>query len=114
MRVQLRVESADPELLLQLRQWLAADRQVAVPGRLQWARSTDPSHMGVDIEVLTLVVNSGLTALQLALSVAQWRSSRPQPPVVVMVAADPEGPRARIDTDDPETLREAVRDFDED
>ena len=50
------------------------------------------------VEVLTLVLGSGLSAAQLVLSVIMWRASRDKPLRVVIEHHDR---RVAVDTDDP-------------
>jgi hypothetical protein len=67
----------------------------------------------VSIEVLSLVLGSGLSALQLALAIAQWRDSRHAAPVVTITRTRPDGVVVSVETSDPQALADAVRQLDE-
>jgi hypothetical protein len=113
VRVYLRVDGESPDSVRSLRSWLQADRTVREHGDLRWADAGAPDHQGVLIDVLELAVGGGLSALQLALAVAQWRDSRHPKPVVTITRELADGTSIRIETSDPAVLERAVRPFDE-
>jgi hypothetical protein len=92
---------------------LQADRTVREHGDLRWADAGSPEHQGVLIDVLELAVGGGLSALQLALAVAQWRESRHPSPVVTITRELADGTAIRIETSDPAVLERAVRELED-
>jgi hypothetical protein len=54
--------------------------------------------MGTVLEVLGLVLGSGLSTAQLVLSIIMWRASRGQP---IRVIIENDGREVAVDTDDP-------------
>lgn len=113
MRVRLRVAGDDPESVRSLREWLHREHAVRAHGDLRWARARSPEHMGVTVEVLSLVVGSGLAAAQLVLAVAQWRASRHPAPTVTITRELDDGTTIQIESSDPEALEAAVRELEE-
>jgi hypothetical protein len=57
-----------------------------------------PGQMGAGLDVLGLVLGSGLSTAQLVLSIIMWRASRGRP---VRVIIEREGREVPVDTDDP-------------
>jgi hypothetical protein len=92
---------------------LQQDHTVRAHGDLRWADAGTPGHQGVLIDVLQLAVGSGLSALQLALAVAQWRDSRHPKPVVTITRELADGTSIRIETSDPAVLERAVRELED-
>jgi hypothetical protein len=113
LQVYLRVDGAGPDPVRSLRAWLQDDRAVREHGELQWADAGSPEHQGVLIDVLQLAVGSGLSVLQLALAVAQWRDSRHPRPVVTITRKLDDGRSIRIETSDPAILERVVRELEE-
>lgn len=66
-----------------------------------------PGHQGTVLDVLSLALSSGFSAASLALTVAQWRSTRPEPPSLVLER--PDGTRIRISGASAEETAQAVR-----
>ena len=97
MRVQLYVDDDDPDLFHSLRDWLRDRRDVWDGGQFTIARQSASRHLGA-VDVLSLVIGSALSAGSLAVSVIQWRASRPSPPVVIVIRED--GGRVSINTTD--------------
>lgn len=108
MRVQLRVDSDDPEVTHSLLAWLREDLSVRHGGDLRRDATPVAGQMGA-VEVLSLVVGSGLSAAQLVVMIAQWRASRHPRPTVTISRTDTLGHTIQIQTSDPEVLAEAVR-----
>jgi hypothetical protein len=113
VRVYLRVDGDGPDSVRSLRSWLQADRTVREHGDLRWADAGSAEHQGVLIDVLELAIGSGLSAVQLALAVAQWRDSRHPKPIVTITREAADGTSIRIETSDPAVLERMVRPFDE-
>ncbi|MGA5301914.1 effector-associated constant component EACC1 [Nucisporomicrobium flavum] len=108
MPVELRLECPSPEDAESLHRWLRREDAVRVDGRLARARSDDPQTMGTLLDVLTLVIGSGLSAGQLALAVASWRDSRRPSPKVTIVHTAADGATTRIEAADHRTLADAL------
>jgi hypothetical protein len=107
------VDGDGPDPVRSLRTWLQDDRTVREHGELQWAEAESPGHQGVLIDVIQLAVGSGLSVLQLALAVAQWRDSRHPHPVVTITRKLDDGRSIRIETSDPAVLERVVRELEE-
>ena len=111
MRVQLRVAGDDPDVVRSLREWLHEERDVRLHGDLQWGTTDSPEHMGVLIDVVTVLLTSGFSAAQLAFAIVQWRASRHPSPVVTITREMGDGTTVRVETSDPEALAQAVREL---
>jgi hypothetical protein len=109
MAIQLRLESDSTELVASLHRWLRREPPVRTKGALSWAPSGDPEHQGILIDVLTLVVGSGLSAGQLWLALQSWRDSRPKPPTVIITHVAADGATTRIESSDQAAFLAAVR-----
>jgi hypothetical protein len=107
------VDGDGPDPVRSLRTWLQDDRTVREHGELQWAEAESSGHQGVLIDVIQLAVGSGLSVLQLALAVAQWRDSRHPHPVVTITRKLDDGRSIRIETSDPAVLERVVRELEE-
>ena len=113
MPVRLRLEcdsTADAE---SLHRWLRQEQAVRVDGELARAASDDPETMGTLLDVLTLIIGSGLSAGQLALAVASWRDSRRQPPKVTITHTAADGTVTRIDVADHTSLAVALTELEQ-
>jgi hypothetical protein len=99
--VQVRVRVADGSVdeARSLFTWLRDEPRVRRHGE-PTVRDGDlgPGHMGTALEVLGLVLGSGLSTAQLVLSIIMWRASRGQP---VRVVIEHDGREVAVDTDDP-------------
>jgi hypothetical protein len=111
--VYLRVDGESPDSVRSLRAWLQADRAVREHGDLRWADAGSPEHQGVLIDVLELAVGGGLSTLQLALAVAQWRDSRHPKPVVTITRELADGTSISVETSDPAALERVVRELED-
>ncbi|MEV6597143.1 hypothetical protein AB0M36_09815 [Actinoplanes sp. NPDC051346] len=109
MPVELRLECASTEDAESLHRWLRGEQRVRVDGRLARAQSDDPEAMGALLDVLTLVIGSGLSAGQLALAVASWRQARHPSPHVTIVHSAADGTTTRIEAEDPQALANALQ-----
>jgi len=109
VRLQLTVDG-DAVETERLRQFLAQDADVQRAGDLRYGRPAEPGHLGADIQVLALAINSTLTSIGLAIQLVNFRRSRPAPrPVFTLTAESDDGTVVRIDTDDPEAAAEMIR-----
>ena len=109
MSIQLRLEcdsAADAE---SLHRWLRREPMIREEGDVAWADSPDPAELGTLIDVLTLVLSSGFSVAQLALSLTEWRLSRPRPPDLTIVYEKPDGSIVRIEVGNAETLEHELR-----
>ncbi|MFC9808071.1 MULTISPECIES: effector-associated constant component EACC1 [Streptomyces] len=109
MQVQVSVEGVnDPEREAELRSlhsWLHSDRhtrRLAAP-QLGAVDPPVPGAQGSVIDVLSLVLGSAFNAASLALSLINWRATRPQQPTLTVRRAD--GTTVEISTGSPEEAR---------
>jgi hypothetical protein len=112
LRLSLGLDGDDRESLGSLWSWLREDRAMAEHGQLRLADPDTPEHRGAAVDVLQVVVNSGLAATQLVLAVAEWRRSRPSAPAVTITRETTSGGSVRIETSDPGALEQIVRELD--
>ncbi|MET8153062.1 hypothetical protein ACIBSW_03380 [Actinoplanes sp. NPDC049668] len=91
-----------------LYRWLRREQAVRVDGELARAPSDDPEAMGTVLDVLTLIIGSGLSAGQLALAVASWRDSRRPAPTVTITHTAADGAVTRIEAADHAALATAL------
>ncbi|WP_406483579.1 hypothetical protein [Streptomyces sp. NBC_01615] len=71
--------------------WLLLDRTVRRAGRLEMASSSPPppGHQGAAIlDLVSLVLGNGISAASLGVSIATWRTTRPQQPTVTVERTD--------------------------
>lgn len=92
MQVRLRVSggSAEDEAR-SLYDWLSLDRNVRGAGRIEMASSapSTPGQQGAAIlDLVSLVLGNGFSAASLGVSIATWRTTRPQHPTVTVERAD--------------------------
>ncbi|CAL9564865.1 hypothetical protein [Streptomyces sp. NPDC095602] len=82
--------------LRSLAAWLEADRTVRrhVRSALGSSLAPVPGQQGDGIDLLSLVLSSGLGAASLAAAIASWRSTRTPPPTLVV--RRPDGTRVEI------------------
>ncbi|WP_353962644.1 hypothetical protein [Streptomyces sp. NBC_00687] len=73
-----------------LYEWLLLDRAIRRDGLLTMASSSFPvpGQQGSVIDLVSLVLGSGISAASLGVSVASWRTTRPQPPTMCIERAD--------------------------
>ena len=113
MPVRLRLEcdsTADAE---SLHRWLRHEQAIRVDGELARAANDDPETMGTLLDVLTLVIGSGLSAGQLALALASWRHAHPPAPRVTITHTGADGAVTRIEAADHEVLTAALIDLEQ-
>jgi hypothetical protein len=126
LNVLVKVDSTSPDDVRSLRAWLeeipavrhharmhvAADRDHdATTTSSSTVTATTSARMGVDPDVLSLAVTGGLTLLNLAVAIVQWRTTRPRSPVVSITLINNPGKVLRIDTSDQAALERAVREL---
>ncbi|MFI9100527.1 hypothetical protein ACIGXA_08360 [Streptomyces fildesensis] len=113
MQIALRLQGGEPEESLRsLRDWLLADRTVRrdIPqATLGSSLAPEPGQQGSVIDVLSLIVNSGLSAGSLAVSVATWRATRPGVSTVTIERAD--GASVTISHAEPDEAQRLVREL---
>lgn len=108
MAVELRLECESTEDIESLHRWLRQEQEVRVDGALARVLDDDPEAMGALLDVLTLVIGSGLSAGQLALAVASWRDSRRPSPKVTITHTAADGATTRIEAADHAALAAAL------
>ncbi|MEU7902834.1 hypothetical protein [Actinoplanes sp. NPDC049118] len=108
MPVQLRVECESTGDGESLYRWLRREQVVRVEGELTRAPAGGNETMGTLLDVLTLVIGSGLSAGQLALAVSAWRDSRRPAPKVTITHTAADGSVTRIETTDQPALAAAL------
>lgn len=100
MQVRVRVDGGSADESRSLRAWLRDEPGVRRYGQPAMPAGDDvPGQMGSGLEVLALVLGSGLSAAQLVLSVIMWRASHGRP---IRVIIESDHHRVAIDTDDPD------------
>ncbi|AGZ45935.1 hypothetical protein AFR_38405 [Actinoplanes friuliensis DSM 7358] len=113
MPVKLRVECGSTADVESLHRWLRREQAVRVDGALTRLPSDDPEAMGTLLDVLTLVIGSGLSAGQLALAVASWRDSRRPAPAVTITHTAADGAVTRIEAADRTALAAALTELEQ-
>ena len=108
MAVELRLECESTEDIESLHRWLRREQAIRVDGGLARALDEDAEAMGALLDVLTLVIGSGLSAGQLALAVASWRDSRQPSPKVTITHTAADGATTRIEAADHAALAAAL------
>ncbi|MDP9793734.1 hypothetical protein J2S43_002246 [Catenuloplanes nepalensis] len=111
VRVRLRVQGDDPDEVRNLRSWLQQERDVRTHGDLRYAETVGGNEMGVGVEMLSLIVGSGLTLVQLGLAIAQWRDTRRPAPVVTISRETDDGRTITLETSDPDAVATAMREL---
>jgi hypothetical protein len=111
--VRLRLECDSTVDAESLHRWLRREQAVRVDGELARVAGDDPEAMGTLLDVLTLIIGSGLSAGQLALAVASWRAAqRPKGKVTIThTAAD--GAVTRIEVGDQASLAVALTELEQ-
>jgi hypothetical protein len=99
LTVRVRVPEGSPDEIRSLRTWLRDEPAVRAYGQPTVDGPEAPGGMGTALEVLALVLGSGLSAAQLALSIIMWRASRDRP---VRVVIERDDRQVTVDTSSPE------------
>ena len=82
-----------------------------IHGDLRYADTLGGNEMGPGVEVLSLIVGSGLTLVQLGLAIAQWRDTRRPAPTVTITKETEDGRTITIETSDPAEVEAALREL---
>ncbi|MEU3918871.1 hypothetical protein [Streptomyces sp. NPDC029004] len=91
MQVTLRIEgNCVEEDIRSLCEWLLLDRTVPREVRVEMGSSclAVPGHQGAVLDLVSVVVNSGISAASLGVSIASWRTTRAQEPTITVERAD--------------------------
>jgi hypothetical protein len=100
VRVRVRVSDGSVDESRSLFTWLRDEPLVRRHGAPTVADGdSSPGSMGGAVDVLGLVLGSGLSTAQLVLSVIMWRAARGRP---VRVIIERDGREVPVDTDDPD------------
>jgi hypothetical protein len=97
MAIQLRLESDSSDHVASLHRWLRREQPVRTHGEIARARSDDPEHQGILIDVLTAVIGSGLSAAQLWIALRSWRGSITPPPALTITHVAADGSTTKIE-----------------
>ncbi|GAA2601965.1 hypothetical protein GCM10010399_35910 [Dactylosporangium fulvum] len=117
MHLQLHLEALDngpaPDVdtLLSLQRWLIGEPDIAQQ-EIALSTAARPGELGGAVEIISLVLGTGLSVGQLLLAISNWRRARPQAPAVVLTRTDPDGATVRIESSDPEAVAAAARALD--
>ncbi|MET8117508.1 effector-associated constant component EACC1 [Streptomyces prasinus] len=87
--LQITGESAEDEVR-SLHDWLLLDRSFRRDARVELASSSVPvpGQQGAVLDLVSLVISSGISATSLGVSIASWRATRPQEPTITVERAD--------------------------
>ncbi len=97
MNVEISVCDDPGDELLALRRWLIEEPAVRRSGGITHAdRPSEPGAMG-SLDVISLVVGSGLTVAQILASIVAWRATRPRR---YLVRVEKDGRAVEVGTDD--------------
>lgn len=91
LQLTLRIEGASVEEdIRSLHDWFLLDRTVLRGARIETGSSAVPvpGHQGAVFDLLSFAVSSGLSAASLGVSIASWRTTRPQEPTITIERAD--------------------------
>ncbi|GAA2365559.1 effector-associated constant component EACC1 [Dactylosporangium salmoneum] len=117
MQLQIHLEALDngpaPDVdtLLSLQRWLVGEPDV-VQSEIGLSTAGSPGELGAAVEIISLVLGTGLSVGQLLLAVSNWRSTRPAAPAVILTRTDPDGVSVRIESADPQAVAAAARALD--
>lgn len=117
MQLQLHLEAVaggpapDIDTLLSLQRWLTGEPDL-VQHEIGLSTATEPGELSGAVEIISLVLGTGLSVGQLLLSISNWRRSRPVAPAVVLTRTDPDGVSVRIESSDPQVVAAAARALD--
>lgn len=109
MNLYVRLAERDLDATVELQRWLAYDDRLPVESREALPVAPADGTLGTTVDILQLVIGSAIALGQLVLSIAQWRQSRPAPPLVLISAEHPDGVTVTIESTDPQALADAVR-----
>ncbi|MFG2841258.1 hypothetical protein ACGFYE_40500 [Streptomyces zaomyceticus] len=98
MQLTLRIEgSSAEEEARSLYDWLLLDRAFLRGAQIEMGSSAPaiPGHQGSAFDLVSLVISSAISSASLGVSIASWRSTRPQEPSVTVERAD--GSKVKIE-----------------
>ncbi|GGJ77019.1 hypothetical protein GCM10010123_03760 [Pilimelia anulata] len=95
---------------LDLAHWIEADPGVG-PAAARLPGAGAPGSMAGSVELLQFAVGNAIALGALLVSVARWRTSRPERPTVRVSVDTPDGATVTIESDDPDALAAAVREL---
>ncbi|WP_443059897.1 effector-associated constant component EACC1 [Streptomyces sp. NBC_00467] len=89
MTLQIAGNSAEDDVR-SLYDWLLLDRTIRRQTRVEMASSSVPlpGQQGAVLDLVSLVLGSGISAGSLGVSIASWRATRPQEPAITVERAD--------------------------
>lgn len=99
MQVRVRLADSSVDTSRSLRTWLRDEPWVRGFGEPRVPDDAPGGEMGTGLEVLTLVLGSGLSAAQLILSIIMWRATQNRP---IRVVIERDDRQVAVDTDDPQ------------
>jgi len=108
LAIHIRVDGPNAEQELgSLYAWLREEPEIRHHARVS-LETTEPgtSDMGAAFEIIQLVIDSGFQAMNLALSYAAWRATRPGHPQVTI---ERDGARISLEGADADTVEAIVR-----
>ncbi|WP_138958311.1 hypothetical protein [Streptomyces sp. YIM 121038] len=91
MRVTLQIDGDSTEGdVRSLFEWLLLDRTIRREVRVEMTSSSLPlpGQQGAPLDLVSLVLGSGISAGSLGVSIASWRATRPQKPTITVERAD--------------------------
>ncbi|MGI5243455.1 effector-associated constant component EACC1 [Dactylosporangium sp. CA-139066] len=118
MQLQIHLEavgdqpSPDVDTLLSLQRWLVGEPDVVQSEIGLSTAAPRPGELGGAVEIISLVLGTGLSVGQLLLAVSNWRRTRPVAPAVILTRIDPDGVSVRIESADPAAVAAAARALD--
>lgn len=117
MQLQIHLEALgdgpapDVDTLLSLQRWLVGEPGL-VQSEIGLSTAGRDGELGAAVEIISLVIGTGLSAGQLLLAISNWRRTRPAAPAVVLTRIDPDGTSVRIESSDPAAVAAAARALD--
>ncbi|WP_432989008.1 effector-associated constant component EACC1 [Dactylosporangium sp. CA-233914] len=114
MQLQIHLEplgdgtAPDVDTLLGLQRWLLGEPGV-VQSEIGLSTAALPGELSGAVEIISLVLGTGLSVGQLLLAISNWRRTRPEAPAVILTRTDPDGVSVRIESSDPAAVAAAAR-----
>jgi Effector Associated Constant Component 1 len=97
--VRVRIPEGTPDDIRSLHTWLRDEPAIRAHGQPALTGLSERGEMSTGLEVLSLVLGTGLSAAQLALSIIMWRATRNHP---VRVVIERDERQVAVDTSSPE------------
>ena len=117
MQLQIHLEpfgdgpTPDVDELLNLQRWLVGEPGI-VQSEIGLSTAGRPGELSGAVEIISLVLGTGLSVAQLLLAVSNWRRTRPAAPAIILTRLDPDGTSVRIESSDPAAVAAAARALD--